>query len=78
VLFGGLAKDLPYPGATMSKTHNDGISALVKTLAVEIAPHRVTALHPGVVGHSSRWRGVGRTQTRRAGSPAQPRRGRSS
>jgi NAD(P)-dependent dehydrogenase (short-subunit alcohol dehydrogenase family) len=71
VLFGGLAKDLPYPGSTMVTTHNGGISALVKTLAVEIAPHRVNALHPGVVGDSPRWRdvpdhpAVGRTPTKR-------------
>src|ERR1022692_2705686 len=58
VLFGGLAKDRPYPGSTMVTTHNAGISGLVKTLAVEIAPHRVNALHPGVVGDSPRWRDV--------------------
>jgi NAD(P)-dependent dehydrogenase (short-subunit alcohol dehydrogenase family) len=71
VLFGGLAKDLPYPGSTMVTTHNGGISALAKTLAIEIAPHRVNALHPGVVGDSPRWRdvpdhpAVGRTPTKR-------------
>ena len=71
VLFGGLAKDLPYPGSTMVTTHNGGISAVVKTLAVEIAPHRVNALHPGVVGDRPRWRDVpdhpaaGRTPTKR-------------
>jgi NAD(P)-dependent dehydrogenase (short-subunit alcohol dehydrogenase family) len=52
VLFGGSAKDRPYPGSTMVTTNNGGVSALAKTLAVEIAPHRVNALHPGVVGHS--------------------------
>lgn len=71
VLFGGLAKDRPYPGSTMVTTHNAGISGLVKTLAVEIAPHCVNALHPGVVGDSPRWRDVpdhpaiGRTPTKR-------------
>ena len=30
----------------------------MKTLAVEIAPHRVNGLHPGVVGDSPKWRGV--------------------
>ena len=55
----------------MVTTHNGGISGLVKTLAVEIAPHRVNALHPGVVGDSPRWRDVpghpaiGRTPTKR-------------
>lgn len=56
VLFGGAAKDRPYPGSTMVTVHNGGVSALVKTLAIEIAPHRVNALHPGVVGDSPRWR----------------------
>lgn len=58
VLFGGVAKDRPYPGSTMVTTFNAGISGLVKTLAVELAPHRVNAIHPGVVGDSPKWRGV--------------------
>lgn len=58
MLFGGLAKDRPYPGSTMVTTFNGGVSGLVKTLAVEIAPHRVNALHPGVVGDSPKWRDV--------------------
>ena len=58
VLFGGLAKDRPYSGSTIISAHNGGVSALVKTLAIEIAPHRVNAVHPGVVGDSPRWRQV--------------------
>jgi NAD(P)-dependent dehydrogenase (short-subunit alcohol dehydrogenase family) len=58
VLFGGLAKDRPYPGSTMVTTFNAGVSGLIKTLAIEIAPHRINALHPGVVGDSPKWRGV--------------------
>jgi NAD(P)-dependent dehydrogenase (short-subunit alcohol dehydrogenase family) len=58
VLFGGLAKDRPYPGSTVVTTFNGGVSTLIKTLAVEIAPHRVNALHPGVVGDSPKWRDV--------------------
>jgi NAD(P)-dependent dehydrogenase (short-subunit alcohol dehydrogenase family) len=58
VLFGGLAKERPYPGSTMVTTFNGGISGLVKTLAVELAPHRVNALHPGIVGDSPKWRDV--------------------
>jgi NAD(P)-dependent dehydrogenase (short-subunit alcohol dehydrogenase family) len=58
VLFGGLAKDRPYPGSTMVTTFNGGVSGLVRTLAVELAPHRVNALHPGVVGDSPKWREV--------------------
>jgi NAD(P)-dependent dehydrogenase (short-subunit alcohol dehydrogenase family) len=58
VLFGGLAKDRPYPGSTMVSAFNGGITALVRTLAIELAPHRINALHPGVVGDSPRWRDV--------------------
>jgi NAD(P)-dependent dehydrogenase (short-subunit alcohol dehydrogenase family) len=58
VLFGGMAKDRPYPGSTIVTAHNGGVSALVKTLAIEIAPYRVNAIHPGVVGDSPRWREV--------------------
>ncbi|WP_026875399.1 SDR family oxidoreductase [Jiangella gansuensis] len=57
VLFGGLAKDRPYPGSTTVSTINGGISGLVHTLAVELAPIRVNAIHPGIVGDSPYWRG---------------------
>jgi NAD(P)-dependent dehydrogenase (short-subunit alcohol dehydrogenase family) len=58
VLFGGIAKELPYPGGTMVTVINGGVSGLLKTLAVEIAPHRVNAIHPGIVGDSPKWRNV--------------------
>lgn len=58
VLFGGVAKDRPYPGSTMVTTFNGGVTALVRTLAIEVAPHRVNAVHPGVVGDSPKWRAV--------------------
>jgi len=58
VLFGGVAKDRPYPGSTMVTAFNGGVSALVKTLAVELAPVRVNALHPGVVGDSPKWKAM--------------------
>jgi NAD(P)-dependent dehydrogenase (short-subunit alcohol dehydrogenase family) len=58
VFFGGLAKERPYPGSTMVTTFNGGISGLVKTLAREIAPHRVNAIHPGIVGDSPKWASV--------------------
>ena len=58
VLFGGLAKERPYPGSTMVTVFNSGVSGLVKTLALELAPHRVNALHPGVVGDSPKWKTV--------------------
>ncbi|GAB3897291.1 SDR family oxidoreductase [Kibdelosporangium lantanae] len=55
VLFGGLAKERPYPGSTMVTAVNAGITGLTRTLAVEIAPVRVNALHSGVVGDSPKW-----------------------
>jgi NAD(P)-dependent dehydrogenase (short-subunit alcohol dehydrogenase family) len=55
VFFGGLAKERPYPGSTMVTTINAGVSGLTRTLAREIAPFRVNALHPGVVGDSPKW-----------------------
>lgn len=56
VLFGGLAFARPYPGSTMVSAVNGAITSLVKALAVEIAPHRVNGLHPGLVGDSPKWR----------------------
>jgi NAD(P)-dependent dehydrogenase (short-subunit alcohol dehydrogenase family) len=55
VLFGGRAKDLPYPGSTTVSTINGGVMGLVNTLALELAPIRVNALHPGIVGDSPFW-----------------------
>ena len=56
VLFGGLAKDRPYDGSTTVTTVNGGISSMVRTLASELAPVRVNAIHPGIVGDSPAWR----------------------
>jgi NAD(P)-dependent dehydrogenase (short-subunit alcohol dehydrogenase family) len=50
VLFGGQAKERPYPGATTVATVNAGVRGLMNSLAVELAPVRVNAVHPGVVG----------------------------
>ena len=55
VLFGGLAKERPYPGSTTVTSVNGGVTAMVHTLAVELAPIRVNAIHPGVVGDSPAW-----------------------
>ncbi len=55
VLFGGQAMMRPYPGSTMVTTSNAGVSGLVRTLASELAPVRVNAVHPGVIGDSPRW-----------------------
>lgn len=55
VVFGGRAKDRPYPGSTTVSTVNGGVDGLVRTLALEVAPVRVNAIHPGIVGDSPFW-----------------------
>jgi NAD(P)-dependent dehydrogenase (short-subunit alcohol dehydrogenase family) len=57
VLFGGLAKERPYPGSTTVTTVNGAVSSMVRTFALELAPVRVNAIHPGVVGDSPAWSG---------------------
>jgi NAD(P)-dependent dehydrogenase (short-subunit alcohol dehydrogenase family) len=56
VLFGGLAKERPYPGSTTVTTVNGAVSSMVRTLASELAPVRVNAIHPGIVGDSPEWK----------------------
>ena len=56
LVFGGLARDRPYPGSTTVTTVNGGITGLVRTLVIELAPRRVNALHPAIVGDSPQWR----------------------
>ena len=55
VLFGGRAKDAPYPGSTTVSTINGGVEGLIQTLAVELAPIRVNGIHPGIIGNSPFW-----------------------
>ncbi|HEY6688729.1 MAG TPA: SDR family oxidoreductase [Propionibacteriaceae bacterium] len=55
VLFGGRAKDRPYPGSTTVSAVNGGISGMVRTLALQLAPRRVNAIHPGIVADSPYW-----------------------
>jgi NAD(P)-dependent dehydrogenase (short-subunit alcohol dehydrogenase family) len=55
VIYGGLAKLRPYPGSTTVTTVNAAVDGLVRTLAVELPPIRVNALHPGIVGDSPFW-----------------------
>ena len=57
VLFGGRAKDLPYPGSITVSTINGGVEGLTVALALELAPIRVNALHPGIIGDSPFWAG---------------------
>jgi NAD(P)-dependent dehydrogenase (short-subunit alcohol dehydrogenase family) len=61
VLFGGRAMDRPYPGSTMVSTVNGGVTGLVHSLAVELAPVRCNAVHPGIVGDSPYWSAKGDT-----------------
>ena len=55
VVFGGRAKDRPYPGSTTVSTVNGGVTGMVNAMATELAPIRVNALHPGIVGDSPYW-----------------------
>lgn len=55
VLFGGLAMMRPYPGSTTVTTVNGGVSSMVRAMAHELAPVRVNAVHPGIVGDSPAW-----------------------
>jgi NAD(P)-dependent dehydrogenase (short-subunit alcohol dehydrogenase family) len=71
VLFGGLARERPYPGSMTVSTVNGGIVGMVRAMATELAPIRVNGLHPGIVGDSPYWEGktldhvVARTPTKR-------------
>ena len=55
LLFGGMAKERPYPGSTTVTTVNAGVVGLTRTLVEELKPLRVNSLHPGVVGDSPFW-----------------------
>jgi NAD(P)-dependent dehydrogenase (short-subunit alcohol dehydrogenase family) len=55
LLFGGMAKERPYPGSTTVTTVNGGVVGLTRTLVEELRPIRVNSLHPGVVGDSPYW-----------------------
>ena len=55
VLFGGLALQRPYPGSTTVSTVNGGIVGLVNSLTTELAPVRINAVHPGIIGDSPYW-----------------------
>jgi NAD(P)-dependent dehydrogenase (short-subunit alcohol dehydrogenase family) len=56
LVFGGQAKERPYPGSTTVTTVNGGVVGLVRTMAVELSPVRVNGVHPGIVGDSPAWR----------------------
>ncbi len=55
VLFGGLAMQRPYPGSTTVSSVNGGVVGMVNSLATELAPLRINAVHPGIIGDSPFW-----------------------
>jgi len=55
LLFGGQAKNRPYPGSLTVTTVNGGVDSLVRALAVELAPVRVNAIHPGIIADTDAW-----------------------
>jgi NAD(P)-dependent dehydrogenase (short-subunit alcohol dehydrogenase family) len=55
LIFGGLARDRPYPGSTTVTAVNGAVTSMVRTLVIELAPRRVNALHPAIVGDSPQW-----------------------
>lgn len=57
VLFGGRAKDRPYPGSTTVTTVNGGVTSLINALVTQLKPIRFNAIHPGIVGDSPFWEG---------------------
>jgi NAD(P)-dependent dehydrogenase (short-subunit alcohol dehydrogenase family) len=57
LLYGGLAKDRPYPGSTTVTAVNGAVTTMIRTMALELAPIRVNAIHPGIVGDSPYWEG---------------------
>lgn len=76
VLFGGLAKERPYPGAITVATVNGGVSTMINDLVIELAPIRFNAIHPGIVADTPHWEGkdlqhfVDRTPTGRLATTA--------
>jgi NAD(P)-dependent dehydrogenase (short-subunit alcohol dehydrogenase family) len=58
LMYGGLARDRPYPGSTTVTTVNGGVTSLVRTLVIELAPIRVNAIHNGIVGDSPQWKNM--------------------
>ena len=55
LIYGGLARNQPYPGSTTITTVNGGVATLINSLAIELAPIRVNAIHPGQVGDTPVW-----------------------
>jgi NAD(P)-dependent dehydrogenase (short-subunit alcohol dehydrogenase family) len=58
LLFGGVAKDRPYPGSTTVSAVNGAVTGLVRTMSVELSPVRVNAIHPAIIEDSPYWSGI--------------------
>lgn len=70
VIFGGRAKDRPYPGSTTVSTVNGGVVGMVNSMVTELKPIRVNGLHPGIIGDSPYWASKpAATDTARARTP---------
>src|SRR5690606_32732178 len=55
LLYGGGLKDRPQVGTLTVSTANAAMMGLTRALAVELAPIRVNAIHPGMVADSPFW-----------------------
>jgi NAD(P)-dependent dehydrogenase (short-subunit alcohol dehydrogenase family) len=57
LLFGGAAKDYPYPGSTTLSAVNAAVVGLVRTLSIELAPVRINSIHTWAIEDSPYWAG---------------------
>jgi NAD(P)-dependent dehydrogenase (short-subunit alcohol dehydrogenase family) len=57
VLFGGQARERPYPGSTTVTAINGAVTTMVRNLAYEATSVRFNAIHPGVVADTPAWAG---------------------
>jgi NAD(P)-dependent dehydrogenase (short-subunit alcohol dehydrogenase family) len=55
LLYGGGLKDRPQVGTLTVSASNAAVTGLTRALAVELAPIRVNAIHPGMVADSPFW-----------------------
>ena len=63
VLFGGRAKDRPYPGSATVTSVNGAMSSMIRALATELKPIRFNAIHPGSSATARTGRQAGRSDT---------------
>jgi NAD(P)-dependent dehydrogenase (short-subunit alcohol dehydrogenase family) len=52
-----MSKDRPYPGSTTIASVNGGVTGMIRSWAVELAPVRFNAIHPGLVPDTPVWSG---------------------